>query len=181
MRYVPRISQALLRASGSIGLRPPCISYSNVKQFNRHCEERSDEAIQSSATCNARVMALSTLGKRRGRRECRVTTSPMARLQQKTQAAVPQVKSDQPDIPCAMVLTAYGVRAPARPAFVSPSSADSSSANLAPATRAPGPHALAVRITSHVRRGDRVHCIPRPTSGDDWPNAPLGRGGTVCI
>src|SRR5215475_12324418 len=51
-----------------------------------------------------------------------------------------------------MVLTAYGVRAPERPAFVSPSPADSSSADLAPATRAPGPHALAVRFTSHVWR-----------------------------
>jgi len=30
----------------------------------------------------------------------------MARLQQKTQAASPQVQPEQPDIPCAMVLTA---------------------------------------------------------------------------
>jgi hypothetical protein len=27
----------------------------------------------------------------------------------------------------------------------------------------------------------RVHRIPRSTSGDDWPNAPLHRGGTLRI
>jgi hypothetical protein len=41
------------------------------------------------------------------------------------------------DIPCAMVLTAYIVRAPVRPAFVSPSLAHHRGASLAPATRAP--------------------------------------------
>src|SRR6201999_4126201 len=51
-----------------------------------------------------------------------------------------------------MVLTAYVVRAPARPAFVSPSPAHHRSASLAPATRAPGPHAFAVRMVSHVLR-----------------------------
>src|SRR5579871_3295301 len=60
------------------------------------------------------------------------------------------------DIPCAMVLTGYVVRAPVRPAFVSPSPAHlgasgpkgrrRQSASLAPATRAPGPHAFAVRF-----------------------------------
>src|SRR5215469_13207177 len=49
-------------------------------------------------------------------------------------------------IPCAMVLTGYVVLAPVRPAFVSPSPAESPSADLAPAARAPGPHAFAVRI-----------------------------------
>jgi hypothetical protein len=56
------------------------------------------------------------------------------------------------DIPCAMVLTAYIVRAPARPAFVSPSLAHHRSASLAPASRAPGPHALAVRVATLVLR-----------------------------
>src|SRR5579871_179822 len=63
-------------------------------------------------------------------------------------------------IPCAMVLTAYIVRAPARPAFVSPSPAHLSTSgpkadvaictSLAPATRAPGPHAFAVRRPAHT-------------------------------
>jgi hypothetical protein len=44
------------------------------------------------------------LENRRGRRECRVTTSPMARLQQKTQAAVTTGRAGSAGIPCAMVL-----------------------------------------------------------------------------
>src|SRR5215475_13149317 len=77
-----------------------------------------------------------------------------------------------------MVLTGYVVRAPVRPAFVSPSSADSSSANLAPATRAPGPHAFVVR-NSHAssKRDRRVYRIP-PHDRDD-AFAPLHRGGTA--
>src|SRR5262249_5990327 len=79
-------------------------------------------------------------------------------------------------IPCAMVLTSYVVLAPVRPAFVSPSSADSSSANLAPAARAPGPHVFAVRLphrSSNEALG--VHRIP-PHDRDD-AFAPLHRGG----
>jgi len=48
---------------------------------------------------------------------------------------------------------------------------------------APGPHAFVVRINTvrpckglHAARS--VHCIPRSTFGDDWPNAPLHRGRT---
>ena len=58
-------------------------------------------------------------------------------------------------LPCAMVLTAYRVRAPVRPTFVSPSPRLSAclpqgrhrlTRGLAPATGAPGPHAFAVRL-----------------------------------
>jgi hypothetical protein len=49
-----------------------------------------------------------------------------------------------------MVLTGSCVCAPARPAFVSPSPAEITSADLTPATRASGPHAFAVRV--HVAR-----------------------------
>src|SRR5262249_54394976 len=75
-----------------------------------------------------------------------------------------------------MVLTSYIVRAPVRPAFVSPSPADSSSANLAPAARAPGPHAFAVRNwRASSKRDTHVHRIP-PHDRDD-AFAPLHRGG----
>src|SRR5258708_20943803 len=40
-----------------------------------------------------------------GRRECRVKASPMARLQQKKQAAVTTGSAGSTGIPCAMVLT----------------------------------------------------------------------------
>jgi hypothetical protein len=46
------------------------------------------------------------LAVRRGRRECRVMTSPMARLQQKTQAAVTTGSAGSTGIPCA---TVYGL------------------------------------------------------------------------
>ena len=71
------------------------------------------------------------------------------------------------DIPCAMVLTGYVVLAPVRPAFVSPSFAHHRSASLAPAARAPGRHAFAVR-GPHLSSFDaaRVHRIP-PRDRDD--------------
>src|SRR5579871_415977 len=82
------------------------------------------------------------------------------------------------DIPCAMVLTGYVVLAPVRPAFVSPSLARHRSASLAPAARAPGPHAFAVRFP-HRSSNDAigVHRIPHSTYRDD-AYAPLHRGGT---
>jgi hypothetical protein len=41
-----------------------------------------------------------------GRRECRVQAAPMARLQQKSRRQSPQVRPEQPGIPCTMV---YGL------------------------------------------------------------------------
>src|SRR5580700_11765793 len=48
---------------------------------------------------SARVMHELALDENRGRRECRVTTSPMARLQQKSRRQSPQVGPDQPAFP----------------------------------------------------------------------------------
>ena len=81
------------------------------------------------------------------------------------------------DIPCAMVLTGYIVRAPARPAFVSPSPALHRSARLAPAARAPGPHAFVVRKLTRIvsARGPRPS-HPKSNVRDD-ASAPLGRAG----
>jgi hypothetical protein len=50
--------------------------------------------------------------KDRGRRECRVMASPMARLQQKMQAAVTTGKAGSTGIPCATVLTVSFVLSP---------------------------------------------------------------------
>jgi hypothetical protein len=76
-----------------------------------------------------------------------------------------------------MVLTSYVVLAPVRPAFVSPSLALHRGTSLAPATRAPGPHAFAVRFL-HRSSNDAigVHRIP-PHDRDD-AFAPLA--GTGC-
>ena len=62
-----------------------------------------------------------------------------------------------------MVLTGSCVLAPARPAFVSPSPAESPPTGLAPATGAPGPHAFAVRIRAarHAAYLRPSHSIPR--------------------
>jgi hypothetical protein len=77
-----------------------------------------------------------------------------------------------------MVLTAYIVRAPARPAFVSPSPAHHRSTSLAPATRAPGPHAFAVRIT---RLRQRLRRAEHRTSDDALrPSHPASRFVTTA-
>jgi hypothetical protein len=52
----------------------------------------------------ARVMHLARPSKDGGRRECRVQAAPMARLQQKMQAAVTTGKAGTTGIPCAMGL-----------------------------------------------------------------------------
>jgi hypothetical protein len=83
----------------------------------------------------------------RGRRECQVlsrTHSLMCKME-KAHERSHYRRSRSIGIPCAMVLTGYVVLAPVRPAFVSPSLALHRSASLAPAARAPGPHAFAVR------------------------------------
>jgi hypothetical protein len=84
----------------------------------------------------------------RGRRECRVfsCTRSLVCDWEKHTSLIHYRRSRNIDIPCATVLTAYIVRAPARLAFVSPSLAHHRGTSLAPATRAPGPHAFAVRI-----------------------------------
>jgi hypothetical protein len=55
----------------------------------------------------------------RGRRECRVKASPMARLQKSKQAAVTTGSAESSGIPCAMVLTLIA-RSPWEPGFLAP-------------------------------------------------------------
>src|SRR5215475_13032181 len=60
------------------------------------------------------------LTERRGRRECRVMASPMARLQQKSRRQSPQVQPDQPAFPAQWFYGLYVV-SPVNRAFLSPS------------------------------------------------------------
>jgi hypothetical protein len=95
----------------------------------------------------------------RGRRECRVKASPMARQQQKKAGGSHHRISRQSGIPCAMVLRLIRDLPGAR-AFLPPSPARSSLASLASASggqdHATSPSAFAAL----VRRSIRVHRIP---------------------
>jgi hypothetical protein len=126
------------------------------------------------ATVRARVLRIDlALGKRRGRRECRVTTSPMARLQQKKQAAVTTGRAGSPAFPArwcyglyralpgdlCLVATVIGVMR-------------SIIANLAPASERQD-HTTSPSASGHVR----LMCHPRPphprpTYRDDRPKRP---------
>ena len=131
------------------------------------------------AARNARVVHRRWPSKDRGRRECRVQAAPMARLQQKTQAAVTTGSAKTSGIPCAMVLTLIrallGDRALLPPSprglrRVGPVRADiASSARLDPSVGGSGPHDFAVRQDAFARARcalniASVHCIPPPTS-----------------
>jgi hypothetical protein len=113
----------------------------------------------------------------RGRRECRVMTSPMARLQQKTQAAVTTGSAGSTDIPCAMVLTLLRAL-PGVHDLVSHRRLPIISANLTPAqgcqdhTTSPSERCRSsARETARSTPHRPSH--PASTFGDDWPYAPL--------
>jgi hypothetical protein len=124
-----------------------------------------------------RVLEATHPRKQRGRRECRVMASPMARLQQKKQAAVTTGGAGQPAFP-ARWFTAYiaispgtGLSCPRRLRDVN------TIANLASASggqdHATSPSAPA----TFVRRVLRVHRIPAPHIVTIGRNVPLHRGG----
>ncbi len=127
---------------------------------------------------HARVLQINWPSKnRRGRRECRVMTSPMVRLQQKSRRQSPQVRPDQPAFP-ARWFTAYiaissgtGLSCPRRQRDAK------HHRQLDLSVGRPGPRDFAVRV-SHVR----PTCHPRPshprlTCRDDRAYVPLHRGG----
>ena len=124
------------------------------------------------------VASNSALGKRRGRRECRVMASPMARLQQKKQAAVTTGSARSTGIPCAMVYGLYRAL-PGAPGFLATitSVMQSIIANLASAsgcqdhTTSPSVPAAVVCCRLHVHR------IPAPRVVTIGRNVPLHRGG----
>jgi hypothetical protein len=101
--------------------------------------------------------------------------SPMARLQQKTQAAVTTGLAGSTGIPCAMVYGLYRAL-PGDRAFLPPSSARSTR-KLSLSVGRPGPRDFAVRVR-HVRLTClRVHRIPAPRIVTIGRNVPLHRGG----
>jgi hypothetical protein len=107
---------------------------------------------------------------RRGRRECRVMASPMARLQQKKQAAVTTGSAGSTGIPCAMVYDLYRAL-PGDRAFLPPSPA-ACDCRLSTSVGVPEPHDFTVReghvrLTCHPRPSH-----PRPTRRDDRPKRP---------
>jgi hypothetical protein len=108
------------------------------------------------------------LRKSRGRRECRVKASPMARLQKRKQAAVTTGSARSSGIPCAVVYGLYvissgtGSLAPVACELVA-------IRRLGISTGMPGPHDFAVRdrivrrqVISSLRRAP-VHRISGPT------------------
>ena len=112
----------------------------------------------------------------RGRRECRMQAAPMARLQQKKQAAVTTGKAGTTGIPCATVLTA---------ASCSPWSAGLDSLHrlrivirkLGPSVGGSGPHDLAVRGGCAARRAAPRASIASPPRVRDDAFAPLIEAG----
>src|ERR1700726_285164 len=99
-------------------------------------------------------------------------TSPMARLQQKTQAAVTTGSAGSTGIPCAMVLR-FISRSPPVATVVR----EINPATLAPASERQD-HTTSPSALGHVR----LTCPPRPphprlTCRDDRAYAPLHRGG----
>jgi len=126
---------------------------------------------------------------KRGRRECRVfgCTRSLVCKGRKTHELVTTGKPKSSDIPCAMVLTLLRALPGVHDLLVTVAREISASGPRGPTSRSrklnasPGasePHDFVVRSVPLVARHTRVHRIPRSTSGDDWPNAPLHRGGT---
>jgi hypothetical protein len=116
------------------------------------------------------------LENRRGRRECRVMTSPMARLQQKKQAAVTTGRAGSTGIPCAMVYGLYRAL-PGDHRLVATVVREINPATLAPASERQD-HTTSPSALGHVR----LTCPPRPphprlTCRDDRAYVPLHRGG----
>jgi hypothetical protein len=72
--------------------------------FQGQCAPDDETHVRILAALYARVLHRMSLSKCRGRRECRVKASPMARLQEKKQAAVTTGSAKSSGIPCAMVL-----------------------------------------------------------------------------
>ena len=109
---------------------------------------------------------------RRGRRECRVTTSPMARLQQKKQAAVTTGRARHRHS-LRDGVTVYIALSPVTFAWLPPSSAEKHVLeNLAPASERQD-HTTSPSASGHVR----LTCPqrpphPRPTYRDDRPKRP---------
>ncbi len=130
----------------------------------RLCPPYDLSRLYIPAARNARVMHETLSLKPRGRRECRVKASPMARLQQKTQAAVTTGSARSTGIPCAMV---YGLwRAlPAVPGLIAPvASRGLALRNLTPASGCQD-HTISPSASSVARLATQPRpSQPAPTS-----------------
>src|SRR5580700_8217607 len=102
----------------------------------------------------------------RGRRECRVTTSPMARLQQKKQAAVTTGRAGSTGIPCAMVLRVIrALLGDHRLVATVTRKTREHLRDLSACFGAPEPHDFAVRFRLRSStHSQSVHRVPLPTS-----------------
>jgi hypothetical protein len=139
--------------------------------FQARVNERACAIVAPRARALRTIRPLFCKG---GRRECRVMASPMARLQQKKQAAVTTGKAGSTGIPCAMVLTVSFAISPGTGLSCSRRLRDAKHhRKLGLSVGRPGPRDFAVRI-GHVR----LTCPPRPphprpTVRDDRPKRPL--------
>ena len=119
--------------------------------------------------------------KARGRRECRVKASPMARLQQRKQAAVTTGQAEHPAFPARWAYELY-VISPGTGSFVPVSRQRGMRVALGASTGAPGPHDFAVRnsISRRATAPDKPRPPhPRPTYRDDRAYAPSLEAGWV--
>jgi hypothetical protein len=132
---------------------------------------------------SARVMHELALDENRGRRECRVTTSPMARLQQKKQAAVTTGRAGSTGIPCAMVLRVIrALLGDLRLVATVTREMHEHLRDLSACFGAPEPHDFPVRFRLRSStHSQSVHRIPLPTSVTTAkrPSCGSGTAGTV--
>jgi hypothetical protein len=104
--------------------------------------------------------------------------SPMARLQQKKQAAVTTGSAKSTGIPCAMVLTVSFELSPVTMLGCHRRSSDSlRPATLAPASERQDHTTSPSACATFVSRAIRVHRIPAPRVVTIGRNVPLHRGG----
>ena len=113
---------------------------------------------------------------RRGRRECRVTTSPMARLQQKSRRQSPQVRPDQPAFPARWCYGLYRAL-PGDLCLVATVVREINPATLAPASERQNHTTSPSASVTFVSRALGVHRIPAPRIVTIGRNVPLHRGG----
>ncbi len=113
---------------------------------------------------------------KRGRRECRVKASPMARLQQKKQAAVTTGSAGSSGTPCAMGYGLYRAL-PGDHRLVATVVREINPATLAPASERQDHTTSPSASATFVSRALRVHRIPAPRIVTIGRNVPLHRGG----
>jgi hypothetical protein len=137
----------------------------------------ADTSLRSRGTTCPSCWKLTALEIRRGRREGRVPTAPMVRVQQK-HAAEPQVQADHPAFPAQWFYGLY-VLSSVTIAWLPPSAAGLfETSELSACIGAPGPHDFAVR-TNAARRaifalGDVRPSHPIPNVRDDREPPLLG-------